>query len=164
MTMMDDLEAEKHFKFATALIKVIALVIALIVLVISRYAFIFFTSAMLPTLIAVFFDRNRHKCVSATICTFNLIGALPYLLTLWSSQSVNQVSKLIIADVDTWIVIYGAAFVGQLLYMSLPLLVVRFQSARTQVQISKFMKRRSQLSEEWGIPLEESKKDPLQIL
>jgi hypothetical protein len=162
---MNDPESEKHFKFAAALIKIIVLVIALLILVISRYAFIFFSSAMLPTIIAIFFDRNNHKCISATICTFNLIGALPYLKRLWESQYVNQMAKSIIADIDTWIVIYGAAFVGQLLYLSFPLLVAKFYSAKNHVQIAKLMKRRQQLSEEWGIPIEDAglKKDPLKF-
>ena len=129
---------DKSFKFATSLIKVIALVISLMVLVISQYAFIFFTAAMLPTIFAIFFDRNSHRCLSATICSFNLIGVMPYLIRMWESSSVDYVAKQILADVGTWMIIYGAAFIGQLLYASMPLLVVKMYSAKNKVKVSKY--------------------------
>jgi hypothetical protein len=157
-----NLDLENNFKFAAALIKVIAVVIALMVLAVSKYSFIFFAAAMLPTLIAVCLDRNKHKCASATICTFNLIGALPYLMRLWDGQSINYIAKLIIIDIDTWLVIYGAAFVGQLLYMSAPLLIVKLYSVKTQIYINKLEKRCDELSEEWGIALSEEEEDNAQ--
>jgi hypothetical protein len=145
---------EQNFKFAASLIKIIAFAIAIMVLVVSRYAFIFFSAAMLPTILAIFFDRNIHKCASATICTFNLIGVLPYLIRLWNSNSINSMAKSVIVDVDSWMVIYGAAFVGQLLYMSLPLLIVKLYAAKVQVQTTGIEKQYLQISEEWGIPID----------
>jgi len=143
--------SEQNFKFAASLIKVIAFIIAVMVLVVSKYAFIFFSAAMLPTILTIFFDRNKHKCASATICTFNLIGVLPYLMRLWNSDSINTMSKSVISDVDSWMVIYGAAFIGQLLYMSLPLLIVKLYSAKIQVHSNKLKKKSLQIAEEWGI-------------
>ena len=157
----DTIESEQNFKFAAALIKIIAIIIALMVMLVSKYAFIFFISAMLPTIIAVFFDKNSHKCASATICTFNLIGVLPYLMRIWSSQSINSMAKLVIADIDTWMFIYGAAFTGQVLYMTMPLLIVKYYAAKAQVRIHRLEKRYQQLSEEWGISKEEKPSDEL---
>lgn len=148
------ISGEQNFKFAASLIKIITFAIAIMVLVVSRYAFIFFSAAMLPTILAIFFDRNIHKCASATICTFNLIGVLPYLIRLWNSNSINSMAKSVIVDVDSWMVIYGAAFVGQLLYMSLPLLIVKLYSAKIHVQTAALEKQYTQISEEWGISAE----------
>ena len=146
---------ENNFKFAAVFIQIITFAIALFLIVISRYAFIFFSAAMLPTVIAVFFDRNSHKCSSATICTFNLIGAMPYLMRLWESPSINSMSKMIIADIDTWITIYGAAFIGQILYISMPLLIIRIYSAKARVQASALEKKYNKICEEWSIPTDE---------
>jgi hypothetical protein len=146
-------KTDKSFKFAASLIKFIAIIIALMVLVISKYAFIFFAAAMLPTIFAIFFDRNSHRCLSATICSFNLIGVMPYLIRIWDSASVDYVSKQILADVGTWMVIYGAAFMGQLLYASMPLLIVKIYSAKMKVQISKYENKHKTLCENWGIDL-----------
>lgn len=144
-------DTDKNFKFASSLIKIIAVVIALMVMVISRFAFIFFAAAMLPTLFAIFFDKNSHKCLSATICSFNLIGAMPYLIRMWESRSVDYVAKQILADMSTWMIIYGAAFIGQLLYASVPLLFVKIYSARTQVQAKKLEAEHEKICTEWGI-------------
>jgi hypothetical protein len=151
---MSDQENDKNFKFASSLIKIIAVVIALMVIVISRYAFIFFIAAMLPTVFAIFFDRNLHKCLSATICSFNLIGVIPYLILIWQSNSIDFAAKEILADVGTWMVIYGAAFIGQLLYASMPLLIVKLYAAKSQVQVSKLQKQHKEICDRWGIEVE----------
>lgn len=150
---MSEENTDKSFKFASSLIKVIAIVITLMVLIISRYAFIFFAAAMLPTVFAIFFDKNSHRCLSATICSFNLIGVMPYLIRVWESSSVDYVAKQILADVGTWMIIYGAAFIGQLLYASMPLLVVKLYSAKINMRIAKYEKRHKALNDQWGIDL-----------
>lgn len=104
---------DKSFKFTSSLIKVIAIVIALMVLVISGYTFIFFTAAMLPIVFGIFFDKNFHRCLSATIYSFNLIGRHAVSNTHVESSSVDYVVKQILADVGTWMIIYGAAFIRQ---------------------------------------------------
>jgi len=40
---------------------------------------------------------------------------------MWESESIDYVAQQILANVGTWMIIYGAAFIGQLLYISLPL-------------------------------------------
>lgn len=149
--------SDENFKFASSLIKIIAVVIALMVIFISKYAFILFSAAMLPTICAIFFDSNSHKCSSATICSFNLIGVLPFLIRLWNNSSIDTVAKMIIADVETWMAIYGAAFMGQLIYLFLPMLVVKVYTAKNQVQVSHLQEKISNLSKEWGIVIEDKK-------
>lgn len=146
-----NLEPENNFHTAASLIKWVAVVIFLMVMVISKYVVIFFSSAMLPSLIAFFLDKGKHKCASATICTFNLIGVLPYLVRLWKSQSIDSLAKLVIADINTWMIVYGAAVIGQLLYLSLPLLIVKLYEAKNQVKINRLEKKCQLLAEEWGI-------------
>ncbi len=148
--------SEKNFKFASSLIKIIAVIIALMVIVLSRYAFIFFSAAMLPTIFAIFFDKNDHKCLSATICTFNLIGILPYLIRIWSSHNIDYTSKQVLSSPDTWMVIYGAAFVGQLIYVSLPLLIAKIYTSKIKVQIKKHQKQHEELCNKWGIETKKS--------
>ncbi len=150
---MEEDESDKNFKFATSLIKIITLVIALMALVISRYAFIFFIAAMLPTILAIFIDKNSHKCLSATLCTFNLIGVLPYLMKMWNSSSIDYVSKQILADVNTWMVIYGAAFIGQLLYISIPLLILRIYTTKVHMQVMKYRKEQQELCTKWNVDM-----------
>ena len=148
---MSTTEIEKNFKFASSLIKVIAILIAVMVAVISRFAFIFFAVAMLPTVFAIFLDRNEHKCLSATICSFNLIGVIPYLIRMWEANSIDYIAKLLLADISTWMIVYGAVFIGQLLYITMPLLIVKFYSARMKVRVAKFQNQHKLLCDQWGI-------------
>jgi hypothetical protein len=156
--MSDQEDNDKNFKRASSLIKVIAIVIAIMVMIISRYAFIFFAAAMLPTIFAIFFDRNIHKCLSATICSFNLIGVMPYLIRIWQSNSIDFESKEALADVSSWMVIYGAVFIGQLLYISMPLIFVKLYAAKNQLQVRKLQKQHQELCEKWGIEVENKQK------
>ena len=157
---INSLDSEQSFKFASSIIQVIVLVIGLMVLVVSKYAFIFFLTAMLPTIFAFFWDRNRHKCALATICTFNFIGILPHLMRMCdSSNTINYTAKLIMADIDTWIIVYGSAFVGQLFYISLPLLITKIYEARIKAQILRLETKVKSLSEEWGIEDDTETKD-----
>jgi hypothetical protein len=148
---MIQLENDKNFIFASSLIKLIAIVIALMVALISRYAFIFFIASMLPTIFAIFFDRNEHRCLSATICSFNLIGVMPYLIRMWVSPSMDYIAKQFLSEIGTWMIIYGATFIGQLLYLSMPLLVVKLYSARMKIRANRYRERHKQICEQWGI-------------
>lgn len=151
----------KSFKFATLFIKIIAFCIALLVLCVSRYSFVFFSSAMLPTIIAIFADRGGHKCASATVCTFNLIGVLPYITRLWNSNSMNEEAKSLIVDVNTWLVIYALALVGQLAYWALPNLFARLYIAKARVQVNMLTDQRNRICADWGIKSDEPKRDLL---
>ena len=72
---------------------------------------------------------------------------------MWESSSVDYVAKHILADVGTWMIIYGAAFIGQLVYASMPLLIVKLYSTKINVKISKYEKKHKALCDQWGIDL-----------
>jgi hypothetical protein len=149
---INSLDTEQNFKFASSLMQIIVFFVGLAILITSRYAFIFFFTAMLPTIFAFFWDKSKHKCALATICSFNLIGILPYLMRMWDSyNNVSYTAKLIMAHIDTWVVVYGSAFVGQLLYISLPILITKIYEARVKSQILNLESTIVSLSEEWGI-------------
>ncbi|PCJ27360.1 MAG: hypothetical protein COA94_04160 [Rickettsiales bacterium] len=143
--------SENNFQFATSLIKIIAIVISLMVIVVSWYAFIFFIGTMLPTIFAIFYDRNRHRCLSATVCSFNLIGVLPYMIRIWESSSVDYLAKQLLTNIDTWMMIYGTAFIGQLLYVSMPVLIVKLYEAKTKVHISNYQNQHKELCAKWDL-------------
>ncbi len=143
-----------YFKATTILIKLFALLLGSIILFFSQYTFIFFSAAMLPTVIVIFVDRKNVKCASATICTFNLIGVLPYLTQIWSSVSMDETSKILISDVKTWGVIYGSAVIGQFVYWILPLVFSKLYAIKTKVELAIIHSHRDRLCTDWTIKLE----------
>ena len=143
-----------YFKATTILIKIFALLLGCIILFFSQYGFIFFSAAMLPTVIVIFVDRKNVKCASATICTFNLIGVLPYLVQIWNSVSMDETSKILITDIKTWGVIYGSAVMGQFVYWILPLVFSKLYSIKTKVEVAILHSHRDKLCTDWSIRLE----------
>jgi len=143
--------SHKNFNYVSYIAKAVALVIALILIAFSRYTLVFFLIAMLPTIFAILLDKNDHKCFSASICSFNLIGIMPYLEKIWHSHSVSYTSKVIIAEFETWVVIYGAAFIGQLLYISMPLIIVKIYSLKIKTESTQYEKQYEELRKKWNI-------------
>ena len=153
MNLVQD-NKETYFKATTILVKILALFLGCIILFFSQYGFIFFSAAMLPTVIVIFVDRKNIKCASATICTFNLIGTLPYLTQIWLSVSMNETAKILISDMRTWGVIYGSAVIGQFVYWIVPLVFSKLYSIKTKVEVAILSAHRDRLCTDWSIKFE----------
>lgn len=154
MNLYNTEQNTSYFKATTIFIKLLSLIIGLILLFLSQYGCIFFAAAMLPTVIVVFVDKRNIKNASATICTFNLIGVLPYLVQILGSVSMEETSKLLIADIKTWSVIYGSALIGQFTYWILPLVFAKLYFIKTRVELAILNSNRDRLCNDWSIKLE----------
>ena len=153
---MNKLQLRK-FQRILRVTKLIAFILGSIIFIISRYAFVFFIIAMIPAVLAAFFDNHENKSMSATICTFNLIGVLPYLFQLWGSANINVASKWILSDLETWITVYFLSFIGLLFIWLLPSLVAKLYTAKSKLEIENLEKELVSLNEEWDLQLEEDK-------
>jgi hypothetical protein len=149
--MKIDYADAKYFRATTAIIKLVAVVLGTILLFLSQYSFMFYSAAMLPTVIVMFVDRREEKCASATICTFNLIGVLPYLTQIWRSSSMDDASRVLISDLTTWGIIYGAALVGQIIYWTVPLAFSKLYEIKSKVEVSILDSKRAKLFSDWGL-------------
>lgn len=156
-------ENTEYFKLTTIIIKLVALLIGCIILFFSQYAFIFYSAAMIPTVIVIFVDRRYLKCASATICTFNLIGVLPYLTQIWNSISLDATSKLLISDIKTWGVVYGTAIIGQFLYWILPRAFAKLHSIKVKVEVAILHSQRDRICSDWSVKLDDLERKPYKI-
>ncbi len=149
----------ENFKYATSVIKIIIFLVAACIFFFSRYAFIFFATAVFPSIAVIFLDKANHKCASATICTFNLIGIAPYLKMLWHSKTINETAKEIIMDPVAWIIIFSTTFLGFFIYMTLPHIIAKIYIAKANVKINSLVAKREKICAEWDIKLEEHNKE-----
>lgn len=147
-----------QFQLAIMLSKVFAGGLAIGVFFISKYIFFFFTFAMMPTIAAILVEKY-NKCASATICTFNLIGVLPFLYEIWISTSMDATARKLFADMYTWVSVYTAAFIGQLLIWTLPDLVAKLYVAKAQLKVRSLKSKRDTICEDWGILPENEDKE-----
>ena len=154
----------ENFKYATSLIKILVGFIGLIVFMYSKNAFIFFSAAILPSIVIIFTDRGSHKCLSATVSTFNLIGIMPYLKQLWNSHSIHDTASRVISDPMAWLLVYFTTFMGFLIYLSFPSIIAQIYVAKANMRITKLIEHRKKICTEWGINLEDNKDNSIDKL
>jgi hypothetical protein len=141
----------RYFKITTILIKLVTIIIGVTMLFFSQFGFLFFSIAMIPAVIVTTIDRDNLSCASATVCTFNLIGVMPYLSKLWVNSSIDEAAKAISSDISTWVVIYGCALVGQVVYWTLPTVIAKLYILKCKVEVSMLSSNREKLCADWNI-------------
>jgi len=150
--MANELDYEtRYFKITTILVKMVAVLIAIVILCFSQFGFVFFCIAMLPAVVVTTIDRENLSCASATVCTFNLIGVMPYLSKLWVNSSIDDAAKVLSTDISTWVVIYGCALIGQVIYWALPPVIARLYILKSRVEISMLQSNKEKLCADWNI-------------
>lgn len=130
-------------------IKIISVIIGIMLCILSRYLFLFFCIAMIPSALIHFMDKEQ-KLLSATICNFNLIGVLPYIINIWNNCNLDFLSKKLFADIDTWMVIYGITLFGQIFYILTPMLINKIYQVKILINIKKYEAEKSQLIAQWN--------------
>ncbi len=143
-------EDQDSFRFTSLFIKLISAGIAVVIVFISVEIFMFFIMAMIPSILAIALDNKDHRCGSATITTFNLTGALPYLFKLTSSIGMGS-SSYILKDFKVWTVIYLASLVGWLFISFFPTVIAKIYLSKAQIQVKKYDERKKNICEKWGI-------------
>jgi hypothetical protein len=106
---------------------------------------------MAPSVIAAFIDRQYQSHLSSTICTFNLIGVLPYLSKFWNSPQIDVAARNISTDISSWVVIFGSALLGQILFWFLPPIIAKLYILKCRVEASLLKSTKDKLCSEWNI-------------
>ncbi len=127
-----------------------ALIIFVMLLLVALPTIMFLMFSMLPAVVALIIDRTEEK--SATFCVggLNFCGAFPYLLDLWlQDNSLSQATGLL-TDVFVLAVIYGAAGMGWMLYLSLPPVIASFIQVMSQRRLQQLRTTQKGIIDEWG--------------
>lgn len=149
-----EIALDKNFNFATSFIKIISILMSVIILLLSKYAFIFFMTAMLPSIIALFIDHNRHRCFSATMCSFNLIATMPYILKIWQSNDIDFTARSLILDFNNWLIIFSMMVAGWILYILIPAIICKINLSRHNMQLNKYQEQIDDIKQNWSIKID----------
>lgn len=130
-------------------------VIALLVLALaSAFALptvVILTIGMLPAWVAFMVDPRPEKAAGKCVLSLNIAGVAPYLVELWTAgQGGMDNAFFMLTDPMTWLVIYGAATIGWLIYFMMPYLVGAVIEMRADRRKGKLADLRKKLIEEWG--------------
>lgn len=105
---------------------------------------------MLPTLVALVTDDDEHQSRAVTIGSMNFVGVAPFLIDLWIKGQTMEVALQIARDPQTWLIMLGAAGIGQLLLFTLTPLAASFTLFQEQARLAKLKEGITELKAVWG--------------
>lgn len=152
MAFKDKRTAEQKKRKRDGVIGLIIMFLVLIpVLAMMLPTVIFLILSMLPTLTAVLTDRGgREKykwlCVGGT----NFAGTLYFLFHLLIEEPTLSSALFLFLQIETILVIYGAAAFGYCLYKIVPFFVINFQSLFNSHRLNALRSAQKSLIQEWG--------------
>ena len=85
------------------------------------------------------------------VCVFNITGIIPFLYQLWSSIIPSEVSKIIMSDPKTWLVVYTACLVGYILYAFMPTMISKIYMLQVKLDVENLKKKKKQIVLDWNI-------------
>jgi hypothetical protein len=105
---------------------------------------------IVPTLAARITDITPGRYATRCVGALNLAGIAPFLRNLWAGDNTLPAALHMISDPYTWLIAYGAAAIGWLLFMSVPNAVAMFKSIENEIMIKRLRARQEELVAEWG--------------
>lgn len=105
---------------------------------------------MAPTAAAYMIDRTREKYLAITVGLLNFCGTLPAEAQLWNHGQSYDVAFSIATDPFYWLLSYGSAGTGWLIYIVLPLILTNYYSMTTSTRVQSLRRRQQALIQAWG--------------
>jgi hypothetical protein len=105
---------------------------------------------MIPTIVAFVIDRDPEKSAGMTVGSMNLCGVMPFLISLWQGGHTIDLAVQTLLHPFPYMMMYGAAAVGWLLYYGIPPMVAGGLAMRDTARSRDLDKKREALVEEWG--------------
>ena len=107
-------------------------------------------AAMVPTIVALLTDQDPEKYATLTVGPLNFCGVLPMAITLWSGENSLTQALRLLSDPVNWLMMYGAAGLGWMLFYMIPPVVAAFVVRRHEAEIARLTEHQEKLVEEWG--------------
>ena len=108
------------------------------------------TVNLVPTIVAYVVDRSREKYLTITVGLLNLCGSLPALAALWQQDQSYGAALDIVGSPFYWLMAYGAAGFGWVIYLGLPPILVRYYGTTSHARLHNHQRRQQVLVEAWG--------------
>lgn len=106
--------------------------------------------AMAPTIVAYAIDRTREKYLAITVGLLNVCGAIPAEANLWQRGQSYDAAFDIVNDPFYWLVAYGAAAVGWVIYLGLPPVFTHYYGITSHSRLLNHTSKQQVLVQSWG--------------
>jgi hypothetical protein len=117
---------------------------------------------LLPMLIALFTDTDPRKSAFITIGFLNIAGVTPFIIELWQRGQTMEAAMGIMRQPVTWLVMFGAAAIGQLLLYTIPPAMAMMTISRIENRLKTLRDGLKELKAIWGSDVATSK--PLELV
>jgi len=107
-------------------------------------------AGLLPTAVAVVVDRHRRRYLARTVGAMNIAGVIPGALRMWEAGITFASLQQVIGSPVSWLVMYGAAGIGWVLYFCVPPVVAMVLEVKVDDTKRRLESRTKLLVEEWG--------------
>lgn len=131
-------------------ILVALLSVSLVVIIFALPTFLMALFGLAPTWAALLTDRSYAKTRTVAIGTFNLAGATPFFVKIWSEGNHLGLALEVLSEPLTWLTMYGAAGVSLGLAWVAPSLSAVVLEFRASAKESNLQKKQEEIIENWG--------------
>ena len=118
-------------------------------IILSPSSLMILSLGMLPTFVSFFCDRTEHKYAVYCVGGLNFCGTLPFLLKLTSDHSFSAAMN-IMGNVFSLAIIFGAAGLGWLLFLSVPPVISTFLIIMSDTRVKSLKSVQQRIIDEWG--------------
>lgn len=105
---------------------------------------------MLPTAVALVIDRSATRSGWLCVGGLNFAAACPGLFDLWFTDPSLEHATTMITDVFSLLIVYGAAALGWVIYLTTPQIIGAFMEMTSSRRITRLKAQQKQLVEDWG--------------
>ncbi|MDX1739038.1 MAG: hypothetical protein R3261_12425, partial [Alphaproteobacteria bacterium] len=114
-------------------------------------------AGMIPTGVAYLIDKTEGKYATRTVGYMNLAAAIFVSMEMWGSgdHTLERAFSLL-GDPFNWLVMFGAAGVGWVIYFMLPPVVFSYLHAYSLIRNKRIKEQQTALVKEWGEVVRES--------
>jgi len=107
-------------------------------------------AGMAPSIVAYMVDRSGGKYLAITVALLNFCGTLPGLTRLWQEGQTFEAGMRLAADPLHWLISYGAAGGGWIIYLAVPPILGLYYSSISNTRIDVLKRKQAELIETWG--------------
>jgi hypothetical protein len=130
--------------------KLMLILFSLLMMGLLRTGFVFFVIGMLPCIVAYYMDVTKHRYTFKSVFAANLSGMMPFITKIIYTGPSSSLLQEIMGDSTTWVIVYGAAFIGWLLVKVCPMMAQVMVSSAQQAQHMRYEWLQKKLESEWG--------------
>lgn len=115
----------------------------------SMYAVVIIAFGILPGLIASVIDRDRERYLARIVLTYNCLGIAPFVVSILKNSSKSAAIDIVV-DPSTWLIIFGSAGLGWVVYWLFPQIGIIISDITANVKVKQLENEIEQLVKEWG--------------